>query len=260
MRIVKFTAIILLSVLILVCSQTLWADRYDDFRPYEVFDKASKDYSESNFDAAVKGYEDIIGHGHVNSALLYNLGNAYFKTGALGKAILNYERAKKLSPYDSDLKANLEYALSVREEPAMEQSRVQINRKIDNFLGLFTIKGLWIALNIIYLTVLGLLILLLFNKNLKRAILNSVTILSIIFLLVLTLMSVNIYRTEHIVSAIVVAKAADARYEPLAGVAVRFRLYEGSRISVIKIKGGWSQIRREDGKIGWIETDLYEVI
>ena len=35
--------------------------------------------------------------------LFYNLGNAYFKAGELGRTVLNYNRAQKLMPYDKDV-------------------------------------------------------------------------------------------------------------------------------------------------------------
>jgi len=41
------------------------------------------------------------------------LGNVFFKQGQIGRAIVNYERAQRLLPHDSDVRANLQYALSL---------------------------------------------------------------------------------------------------------------------------------------------------
>ena len=40
---------------------------------------------------------------------LYNLANSYARAGKPGLAVLNYERAALLAPYDPDIAANLEY-------------------------------------------------------------------------------------------------------------------------------------------------------
>ncbi len=48
--------------------------------------------------------------GQWNPALFYNLGNAYFRTGDLGRAILNYERALALDPSQPEARANLQLA------------------------------------------------------------------------------------------------------------------------------------------------------
>jgi hypothetical protein len=40
---------------------------------------------------------------------LYNLANSYARAGQPGLAVLNYERAALLAPYDADIAANLEY-------------------------------------------------------------------------------------------------------------------------------------------------------
>ena len=57
-------------------------------------------------------YEDAIKNEGISSELLYNLGNAYYRTGNNGKAMLNYERALLMSPNDSDILANIEFVRS----------------------------------------------------------------------------------------------------------------------------------------------------
>ena len=77
-------------------------------RALELFDSAASpdDYRES---AAV--LESILADGFRNGALYYNLGNAYYRAGEYGRAILNYRKAKPYRPRDPYLSANLEQAL-----------------------------------------------------------------------------------------------------------------------------------------------------
>ena len=66
-------------------------------------------------------FETLADHGVGNAALEYNLGNAYFRLGELGRAILHYSRAQRFDPSDAALTTNLTYARN-RVEPYVEPS------------------------------------------------------------------------------------------------------------------------------------------
>ena len=256
---------VLILVIILLTAISVFAgdtstDREFYYNPYTSFKEATSCYAQSQFKDAVKLYEGILKHGYESAPLYYNLGNTYLKLRLLGSAILNYERAKRIMPYDSDLKSNLNYANSLTQQPAMEGSRLWLGKKIETFLGAFTINGLTLMLIATYLMAILLACLALFNKPIRKFVFKFVVVLGLIFMLVLTLLTVKIYRIEHVRSAIMLQKETDAKFEPLTATAVHFRLYAGSKIKVLRIRGQWSQIKREDGKIGWIESDTYGII
>ena len=75
-----------------------------------IFYKANALYEEGKYDEAIEVYTGLIDQGLESGNLYYNIGNCYFKKGELGKAIVNYERANKLIPDDSDLKSNHDFA------------------------------------------------------------------------------------------------------------------------------------------------------
>ncbi|WP_010584181.1 tetratricopeptide repeat protein [Schlesneria paludicola] len=98
---------------VIVCSTRSWAlesgDRERAFvKALERFDTATSpdDYRES-----AHILESILADGYVNGAVYYNLGNAYYRTGEFGRAILNYRKAVPYRPRDPYLTANLEQAL-----------------------------------------------------------------------------------------------------------------------------------------------------
>ena len=74
------------------------------------FNKANADYAAGHFPDAIMGYESLVKNRQWNPVLFYDLGNAYFRTGDFGRAILNYERALALDPAQPEARANLQLA------------------------------------------------------------------------------------------------------------------------------------------------------
>jgi tetratricopeptide (TPR) repeat protein len=72
------------------------------------FAKANTDYAAGHFPDAIAGYESLVKDRQWNRSLFYDLGNAYFRTGDPGRAILNYERALALDPAQPEARANLQ--------------------------------------------------------------------------------------------------------------------------------------------------------
>ena len=65
------------------------------------------------YQESIVRFEKIIGVGNVrNGKLFYNLANAYLLKGDVGRAILNYRRAERLTPQDRNLRGNLAFARS----------------------------------------------------------------------------------------------------------------------------------------------------
>src|SRR4030081_1101415 len=103
------------------------------------FAKANQAYAEARFQEAAEGYESLVQAGHWNAALFYDLGNAYYRLGSFGKAILNYERALTLDPRQPEADANLRLARD--EARALELRKDRIER----CAGMATVKQYSIA-------------------------------------------------------------------------------------------------------------------
>ena len=107
----KHKTILILTVLLLVLSGMLYAQVTD---PAELFSKANKHYENSEYEEAISLYEEVTSRDIADKVLYYNLGNAYYRTENLGKALLYYERALKLSPRDEDIQYNIEFIRSLK--------------------------------------------------------------------------------------------------------------------------------------------------
>lgn len=73
----------------------------------ETFNKANTLYGDGKYSEAAAAYETAVANGGRTANLFYNLGNAYFRAGDLGRASLNFERALELDPGHREAEANL---------------------------------------------------------------------------------------------------------------------------------------------------------
>ena len=73
-----------------------------------LFREANETFSRGDYSQAIKKYEQITDTAGYSASVLYNLANSYALSGKIGWAILNYERALRLSPSDPDIIGNLE--------------------------------------------------------------------------------------------------------------------------------------------------------
>lgn len=83
-----------------------------DREAQKAFEEANAQYEKNEIDAAFTGYNALASQGFGGPALFYNLGNAHFRRGERGRAVLWYERAARLAPRDSDVRFNLSIARS----------------------------------------------------------------------------------------------------------------------------------------------------
>ena len=102
---IRSAIIILLALLYAMSNHTARADEWE-----EGFFKANQAYKVGDFQEAIEEYLRLIRSGYGGGQIYYNLGNAYFRAGQLGRAILEYERAQLLIPRDPDLNFNLSHA------------------------------------------------------------------------------------------------------------------------------------------------------
>src|SRR6266511_3958753 len=86
------------------------------------FAKANRDFAQGHFKEAISGYEALIRDRQWSANVFYDLGNAYFRAGDFGRAILNYERALALAQHHPEATANLQIARDEAHALELQQS------------------------------------------------------------------------------------------------------------------------------------------
>jgi len=76
----------------------------------EIYAKANLNYENWEYEKAISLYETLVKMDRTSPEVFYNLGSSFFKLRKIGKAIVNYERARRIAPRDRDMRLNLKLA------------------------------------------------------------------------------------------------------------------------------------------------------
>lgn len=225
--------------------------------PGYIFYKGNALYEEEDYDGAIAEYTKLLDKGLESGNLYFNIGNSYFKKGETGRAILYYERARRLIPKDGDLDANESYARSLIMGSESEGSKTW-KELIVGVFDVFTIDGLTVFLSALYAGFLLFLLAGLFLRSLKRFNRFVLPVLLIIFVLG----TLSLYHRTSVLDkeAVIISESVDAKFEPLDSATAYFNLHEGMKVNVVETKRDWSKVERFDGKAGWITSDSMERI
>lgn len=223
---------------------------------------ADAEYTKGNYQQAIKDYEDLLKNG-VSPEVYYNLGNAYYRTDNITKAVLAYERAHLLSPGDDDINFNLQFARSKTIDkitPVSEMFFVTWYKALVNF----TSVDNWAKTGI--LSIILALVLVLVYLFAPQLLLRKVGFFGgVFFFVVFLLSSLFAYQQKQMLvnrtGAIVVAPTVNVKKTPSRQSADQFVIHEGTRVDITdRSMNGWRGIRLADGRDGWIETKQLEEI
>ena len=223
---------------------------------------ADTEYQKGNYQQAIRDYEEILKNGE-SAEIYFNLGNAYYRTDNITKAVLNYERARLLSPGDDDINFNLQFARSKTIDkitPESEMFFVTWYKSLVNF----TSVDNWAKTGILCIVMTLLLVLLyLFGPQLM---LRKIGFFGGLAFFVIFLLS-NLFAfqqkqaLDNRTGAIIISPSVNIKKTPAKNSADQFVLHEGTRVDIIdKGMTDWRCIRVGDGREGWIETKAIEEI
>ncbi len=223
---------------------------------------ADTEYQKGNYQQAIRDYEEILKNGE-SAEIYFNLGNAYYRTDNITKAVLNYERARLLSPGDDDINFNLQFARSKTIDKITPESEMFFITWYKSLVN-FTSVDNWAKTGILCIVMALLLVLLyLFGPQLM---LRKIGFFGGLAFFVIFLLS-NLFAfqqkqaLDNRTGAIIMAPSVNIKKTPAKNSADQFVLHEGTRVDIIdKGMTDWRCIRVGDGREGWIETKAIEEI
>ncbi|HEY85143.1 MAG TPA: tetratricopeptide repeat protein [Chloroflexi bacterium] len=231
----------------------------------ETMKTANRLYENGQFALAAQGYQQLIDRGYTDSSLYYNLGNAHFKQGDIGRAILNYRRAEKLGPRDSDIQANLQLAR------AETLDRLEDTAETEGFfhhIARFTRKFTLNELAIFALTAwfaLALLIIVLINSRISGAwretLQYAIALMTMITLLGVAGLGSRMYAEKTRPEGVIVAPEVSVTSGPGNQYVTEFTLHSGTEVGIADKRGNWVLLTLPGGEVeGWVPAEAIEGI
>jgi hypothetical protein len=209
------------------------------------FQEANRLFEQGEYASAIGAYERLLADGQGSAAVYFNLGNAWFKSGRVGKAIWHYRTARDLSPRDADVRANLQFARDLVGEPVREG-------RLERWIGLLTVDE-WAAVSVVlFWSWLGVLMIGQARGRGWRSLGLWVWLMMMAWVVTVVALGIGLLGRHGKQTAIVVAEG-EVRYGPFAESQMRFAVRDGVEMEVIDVREGWVQVEDSRRGSGWME-------
>ena len=227
-----------------------------------LFKEGNENYLKGKYQETIRIFESIYEKGYEGESLFYNLGNAYYRIGKVGLAILYYEKAKKLSPSDEDINYNLAFANSKIVDKIETLPKFFIFDWWENILALFSISG-WTYLSyLFYLVILGSVGYYYFARSLKtqRISFYSGIVSALFLILTIIFLIVNLNRELNVKYGVIVEQVVVTKFSPDQNSKDAFIVHEGIKVIAEDKVNNWVKIKLIDGKVGWLNEKNLRII
>jgi tetratricopeptide (TPR) repeat protein len=218
------------------------------------FDAANQLYAEGKFVEAAAAYEKIVETGQTSSAIYFNLGNSWFKSGQIGRAIAAYRQAGTISPRDPDLRANLQFARNQVQGPTLRPGRWE------RWLGTLSLnEWTWLSAAAVWLT-FALLTVRQLWPALARPLKSWTLAAGVITVFVIGCFAMSCAANSATSTAIVIVSEASVRNGPLEQAPNGFTARDGAELRVLDQKDDWLQVTDGTRRLGWVKRAAVLVI
>lgn len=209
---------------------------------------------------AAMHFERLVTAGGIqNGRLYYDIGNAYFRMGDLGRAILNYRRAQTFIPNDPNLKQNLTYARSLRPDRIEETQKTKLFKTLLFWHYDLSARTRSIIFGICYTLFWAGALAGLFYRRISKGILVVTAGVGLLFL---GSLSAEYIRSIRHRAGVILADQVTARkgdgiaYQP----SFKEPLHEGMEFTLMEKRGDWYRVSLSDGRECWIPSSAVELI
>lgn len=239
----------------------LFSQAKEAFRQGNEVAQTDPDLAHDLYAKAALRYERLVKDGAIeNGQLYYNIGNAYFLMGDMGRAILNYRRAKQYIPNDPNLLQNLEQARKQRLDKFSDAQQTRVLKTL--FFWHYDLSSrirFW-SFAVFFAAFWLIAALRLFFKRPGLAWIGGITAVVWVSLLA-SLMAETIQQQTHTPGVItaheVVARKGDSEaYEP----SFKAPLHAGTEFSLMEQRGDWMHVQLPDGRQCWLPAQAAQTV
>ena len=178
------------------------------------------------------------------------------RAGEIGRAVLNYERARRLAPSDPDVLANLAFA---RSRGAEAEPRSTLSRILFPLADRMSTDRLFVGAIFAWTVFFALLAVMRLVPRARVGAGRGAIVAALVTVVFLGSGIARLFTVEWASDAIVVSdRVATIRFEPSATGAAHFDAKPGAVLKWIAERDGWAQVARSDGRRGWVERAAIE--
>jgi tetratricopeptide (TPR) repeat protein len=217
------------------------------------FNRANDEFAKGKMPEAIRDYETLVQEKQWSAPLFYNLGNAFFRTGDFGRAILNYERALALDPQQPETVANL--TLAREESRSLELQR---GRLVGTLLKNVTVNQLTIAATVGWWIAIFAVAGIVFNRR-RTFVLGLVAAAAAVVAAGSAILAYQIDKSQASL-AIVTGRDVQARLATAESAASVLQLPSGSEVKVLSRRGDWTYVVLPNSARGWIPSNTVEPV
>ena len=252
-----FTVALISFVVFIIGCTVVVASQAED-----TLQKGNTYYREGAYDKAIEEYKKLVDEGYVGTSLFYNLGNANYRIGKIGYAILFYEKALELSPSDEDVKHNLDFAHLSTVDRIQPLPRFFLFDWWEALLGLFSDNGWAYVVFVFYLLVILLAGAYSYSRSVKQQKIFFFSAIAGVFILAfsISLLVIKVKREATLKSGVIVEQVVTVKFSPDPQSTDAFMIHEGLKVNLEDQLDNWIKIRLADGKVGWVLEENIEGI
>ncbi len=226
------------------------------------FQQGNQAYDLKNYEQALAHYQQLIRMGVVDGRLYYNMGNAHYRKGEIGQAILFYSRAQRLLPGDPDIKANLTLArASTRDKLPTDEPALPFLVLGWPFFNLSR-DSLFAWALVVYLITAALILFRISSRSdvIRRRATQAAALLALIFIFVAANYSFRLRADVIRAEAVVLEPEVTVRSGPGESFAEIFKVHAGAEIKIHNIRENWFHVSLTNELAGWVPSTAVERI
>jgi hypothetical protein len=225
-----------------------------------LFQRGVEAFRQEDWQTAITNWQEVEQRGWASGPLYYDLGNAHYRMGAIGKSVVYYERARELMPRDADIRQNLDLARMAIVDRIESPVRLVVWDWVDRVRDVFSLRELSrIMLGFGLLAVLAVagwvLGPLAYRQRVKPA---------AVALVCLYVLAIAWYGWRSVLNtgirAVVLETKVDVFSAPDSSATQVFTLHEGTEVRERQSVAGWVHIVLADGRAGWLPGETVEQI
>jgi tetratricopeptide (TPR) repeat protein len=217
----------------------------------QLLQQGNEAYSRGDYPQAIGHYQQLIATAGFSAPVLFNLANSYAQSGEIGRAVLNYERALRLAPGDSDIAGNLEL---VRKESGLFTGEPEGTARFFHLLHL----NQWAMLGLVTVVLFALFQLAALRFPFAGKVSAGVAITCLLLFGLAVAGTLSRYRQFN--PAVVLAPDARLLISPFSAAGSVGAIQEGRLVYPEKTHGEFTYVRDETNRKGWIPSAMVELV